>query len=170
MPLSSSFTLQVVADLTANLDLATGRVPLSLVQQVALSTGTGAGQADVLFEDTRTLAPSATEDIDLNGTTYRDPFGNNLALLRVKSIFVRAAAANTNNVVVGAAAATQWAALLGATGTVTLRPGATFAAWAGVADAVGYVVAAGSTDLLRIANSAAGTAVTYDIVIVGASA
>jgi len=73
-------------------------------------------------------------------------------------------------VIVGAAAGTQWAALLGTTGTVTLRPGAFFCMAAGAADATGYVCAAGATDLLKIANSGAGTAVVYDIVIIGASA
>jgi len=170
MPLSSSFTLQVVADLTKQFDLSLGRVPLSKVYSSVMVSGTAAGQADIVFQDTRTLAPSATEDLDLNGTTLQDPFGTNLALLRVKGIFVSAAVANVNNVVVGAAAATQWATLLNATGTVTLRPGASFSAWAGVADATGYAVVGGASDFLRVANSAAGTSVTYDIIIVGCSA
>lgn len=88
----------------------------------------------------------------------------------MKAIVVSAAAANANNVVVGNAAATAWAALLGATGTVTLRPGAAMAVFAGAADATGYAVGAGATDLLKIANSGAGTGVTYDIVVIGASA
>lgn len=170
MPLSSSYTMQVVADLTKVLDLSTGRVPLSKVYSSVMASGTAAGQADIVFQDTRTLAPSANEDLDLNGTTLQDPFGVNLALLRVKGILISAAAANVNNVIVGAAAATQWATLLNATGTVTLRPGATFAAWAGVADGTGYAVVAGASDFLRVANSGAGTSVNYDIIIVGCSA
>lgn len=171
MPLSSSFALQVQGDLTKTIGgLATGRVPLSDTFSTILTNGTAAGQADIMFADTRVLAPSANEDIDLTGTTFKDPFGTNLALVRVKGIVVRAAVANTNTVVVGNAAATAWAALLGATGTVTLRPGAVFAAYAGVADAIGYTVGAGATDLLRVTNGGAGTSVTYDIIIVGASA
>jgi hypothetical protein len=40
---------------------------------------------------------------------------------------------------------------------------------AGPADALGYLVTAGTGDVLRITNGGAG-AVTYDIAIVGASA
>ena len=36
--------------------------------------------------------------------------------------------------------------------------------------AAGYAVAAGSTDVLRVANSSSGTTVTYDITIIGTSA
>ncbi len=170
MPLTSAFALQVQADYTKAVGaLATDRMPLSDLFSVALASGTSAGQADMVFADTRVLAPSSNEDIDLNGTTFKTPFGDSLALLRVKGIVVRANAANSNNVVVGAAAATPWTGLLTATGTVTLRPGAVFSAFAGVADAVTYAVGAGATDLLRVANSGAGTSVTYDIVIVGAT-
>lgn len=171
MPLASSFTAQVTGDLTKVIGtLVTGRVPLNDTFSVSLVNGTSAGQADMMFADTRTLAPSANEDIDLNGTTYKTPFGDNLALVRVKGLVVRASATNVNNVVLGAAAATQWATLLNATGTVTLRPGAVFAAYAGVADATGYAVGAGASDFFRVANSGAGTSVTYDIVIIGATA
>lgn len=170
MALSSAFTARVLANYTQSLDLATGTIPLDLVKTITLATGTAAGQADQVFMDTRTLAPSANEDLDLNGSTLRDGFGNNLAFLRVKGIYISAAAANVNNVVVGAAAATQWATLLNTTGTVTLRPGASFLAFAGAADATAYAVVGGASDFLRITNSAAGTSVNYDIVIVGATA
>jgi hypothetical protein len=137
--------------------------------RVALTTGTGAGQADRLYAATRTIGASSNEDLDLAGVLL-DEFGAAITFARVKTLFVQAAAANVNNVVVGAAAATQWATLLNTTGTVTLRPGAGFLAYAGTADATAYVVGAGASDFLRVANSGAGTSVTYDIVIIGASA
>mgnify|MGYP000184442162 CR=1 FL=1 len=40
---------------------------------------------------------------------------------------------------------------------------------AGAADATGYTVTATTADLLRIANSGAGTTVDYTIVVVGTS-
>jgi len=40
---------------------------------------------------------------------------------------------------------------------------------AGAADATTYAVTAGTGDLLKVANSAGGTSVTYDIVIIGSS-
>jgi hypothetical protein len=41
---------------------------------------------------------------------------------------------------------------------------------AGVADAIGWGVTAGTGDLLKVANSAGSTSVNYDIVVIGNSA
>lgn len=136
---------------------------------VTLVDGTAAGAADLMFSDQRTLAASANEDLDLAGV-LADVLGTTLTMVRVKGLYIAAAAGNTNDVVVGAAAANQWATLLNAAGTVTLRPGAVFMATAGVADATAWAVTASTGDLLRVANSAGGTSVTYDIVVIGASA
>jgi hypothetical protein len=155
--------------LTGALDLNSPASQLDYDKVFNLATGTGAGQADRVWHDQRTLAASTSEDLDLAGA-LEDALGSPFVLARVKGLLVFAAEANVNNVVVGAASATAWAALLGATGTLTVRPGALVAAFAGKADATGYVCASGSTDLLKIANGGAGTSVTYDIVIVGASA
>lgn len=169
MALTSDFSMSASGLYTKTGDLSTPSDDLSWRRTVHLDTGTAVGKADLRFTDTRTLAASATEDLDLAGV-LTDAFGVALTFVRIKGLFISAAAANTNNVIVGNAAATAWAALLGATGTVTLRPGASMGVMAGAADATGYAVAAGSTDLLKVANSGAGTGVTYDILIIGASA
>lgn len=169
MALASKLALNVVANLTSALDLADASVPLTKLYRTVLTTGTGAGMADLVFHDQRTLAASATEDLDLAGV-LASPLGTTLTFARVKGLIVNALSTNTNNVVVGAASATQWATLLNSTGTVTLRPGATFAAFAGEADATGYAVGAGATDLLKVANSGAGTSVSYQIIVIGCSA
>lgn len=170
MALETVFSLAVLAALTKTSDL--GSVPkaqLDFQRRVQLRTGTAAGQADKLWFDERTLAASATEDLDLAGVLV-DEFGATVTLARIKGLVVAAAAGNTNNVVVGAAAANPWAALLGATGTVTVRPGACVAACVSEGDATGYAVTAGTGDLLKVANSAGGTSVTYQIIVIGASA
>ncbi|MFC9680003.1 hypothetical protein [Streptomyces sp. NPDC056948] len=170
MPLSGTvLAVSAFAELTTALDLGTARSPHSLSRSVSLSSGTGAGKADRVFSDRRTLAASGTEDLDLAGSLV-DAFGATITFARIKGIIVAAAAGNTNNVVVGAASSNPWATLLGATHTLTLRPGAFVAVGTGVADATGYAVTAGTADLLKVANSGAGTGVTYDIHIIGASA
>jgi hypothetical protein len=170
MALTTDVSFRLLATLTKAADISsTPEATVDFQQRIKLTTGTSAGQADKLFYDARTLAASATEDLDLVGT-LTDQFGDLFSPVRIKALAVLAAAGNSNNVIVGAAAATQWAALLGTTGTITLRPGAFFCAVAGEADATGYVCAAGSTDLLKVANSGAGSSVTYSIVVVGASA
>lgn len=170
MPLSAQLNVAVAAELTSLLDLATATVPLNFTRAVGLASGTGAGQADRIFHDRRTLAASANEDLDLAGV-LTDPFGATITFARIKGLLVAAAAGNTNNVVVGNAATNGFITWVGAaTHTVTVRPGGVLALLAGGADATGYAVTAGTGDLLRIANSAGGTSVDYDIVLIGASA
>lgn len=170
MALSSQYSFSAGADLTSALDLASGSVPLSVRRAVALTSGTGAGKADRIFHDRRTLVASATEDLDLAGV-LSDAFGVSLTFARIKLLYVSAAVANTNNVVVGNATSNGFISWVGgAAHTVTVRPGGFLALGAGQADAVGYAVTAGTADLLRIGNSGAGTPVTYDVVLIGASA
>lgn len=170
MPLTSRVAVTVDANYTKALDLSTGSVPLLKDYTKIFQTGTGAGQADLVFHDTRTLAASGTEDLDLAGVLV-DAYGVALTFVRLKFIIVAAADANTNNVLVGGVT-NGVASFLSpaATGITTLRPGA-FVAWAcGAADVTGYAVTAATADLLHIANSAAGTGVTYDVIIGGCSA
>mgnify|MGYP000488088098 CR=1 FL=1 len=54
-----------------------------------------------------------------------------------------------------------------ATHTVALPPGGNLIL---TAPASGWTVTAGTGDLLRVANSGAGTSVTFDIIIIGTSA
>lgn len=142
---------------------------LAVNRLIQLVDGLGAGKADLLYAKTRTLTASSNEDLDLAGV-LTDDFAATLTFARVKALYVAAAVGNANNVVVGAAAANPWATLLNATGTVTLRPGACLMAVAGITDATGYGVTAGTGDLLRVTNGGAGTSVTYDIAVIGNSA
>jgi hypothetical protein len=169
MAVTADLGISAGAYQTRTLDLTTSEDRLSFRRGVHLTSGTGAGKADRVFHDQRTLAASATEDLDLAGV-LTDAFGTAITFVRIKGLFISAAAANSNNVVVGAAASNAWATLLNATGTLTLRPGASFGAMSGAADATAMAVTATTGDLLKIANSGAGTSVVYDIVIIGASA
>lgn len=169
MPLTSRLSVAASAIQTAALDLGTAQAQLSKSYTVDLANGTAAGQADRTFHDTRTLAASATEDLDLAGV-LTDAFGTVLTFARIKGLVVSAAAGNSNNVIVGGAASNGFVSWVGgATHTVTLRPGATFVLMAGTADSTGYAVTAATGDLLRIGNSGAGSTVTYDIAVIGCS-
>lgn len=154
------------------IDLSRPVAPFNVQRGVLLDPGTGAGQVDRLWTDTRTLTASSTEDLDLVGAALFDPFGVAVTFARVKGLFVYANPANTNNVVVGANVVNGWATLIGPTGasggTITLRPGGGAALFSG-ADATGHVTTAGTGDLLHVANSGAGTSVIYDIGVIGCS-
>lgn len=175
MGLTSRLVAHVTAthtDTAPAADLGTptaAAVNLSQKRDVSLASGTAAGQGDLLWSDQRTLSASASEDLDLAGV-LADAFGSTVTFVRVKGLYVSAAAGNTNSVVVGAASSNAWATLLNAAGTVTLRPGGFFLAGTGVADATGWAVTAGTGDMLTVTNSSSGSSVTYDIVIIGASA
>lgn len=169
MTLVSRLSINIDANLVAALDLASGSVPLLKSYSTVLQTGTGAGQADRIYHDQRTLVASATEDLDLAGS-LTDAFGSALTFAKIKALVVSAAAGNTNNVLVGGVAAGLSTLIQPqSTGLVVVRPGATFAVFAGAADATGYAVTATTADLLHVANSSSGTPVTYDIVIIGTS-
>lgn len=170
MALVTTLTTQVVADLTTARDLVSAVAPLSYRHRVSLASGTGAGQADLVFSDTRTVNASSNDDLDLAGG-LTDAHGNSLTFAKVKGLVIVASASNTNNIHVGGDATNTFLTwVVAEPDAVILRPGASLALFAGVADATGYAVTASTGDLLRITNAAGGTSVTYDIVIVGTSA
>lgn len=170
MPLQTKTSLTVAGLLTSTPDLAAARVDFSKVYAAELANGVAAGQADKIWADTNTLAASANVDLDLAGVLL-DVFGQAIAFARIKAIILSALAGNTNNVVLGGAATNTFVGPFGAaTHTLAVRPGATLALFAGAGDATGYPVTAGTGDLLRVANGGAGSTVTYDIMIIGASA
>lgn len=167
MALTSEFTVKAVCELSSALDLATAAVPLTLTERIRLSSGTGANQADLIFHDTRTLAASATEDLDLAGV-LANALGTTLTFARIKAVIVSAAAANTNNVNLTRPASNGAPLFLAAGDGIAVRPGGVFA-WV-APDSTAVAVTGGTGDLLTLTNSSSGTSVTYSVVIVGASA
>lgn len=167
MTLSTNMRLDLKSTLSTALDLVTSRAPLAYSSTIDLASGVGANQADKVFADTRTLAASATEDLDLAGV-LSDPLGAALTFARIKAVLVKAAAGNTNNVQVTRPAANGVPLFLAAGDGLAVRPGGLFL-WV-APDATGVAVTAGTGDLLTFTNSAGSTGVTYDVVIIGASA
>lgn len=167
MGLTSRLTVAAVADLTGALDLATASVPLDMTTVIRLASGTAANQADKIFHDRRTLVASATEDLDLAGS-LTDALGATITMARIKALIVKAASANTNNVNVIRPAANGVPLFLAASDGIPVLPGGVLA-WI-APNAAGIAVTAGTGDLITFTNSAAGTSVTYDVVIIGASA
>lgn len=150
----------------ASRDVANARQDISHQRTLQLASGTANGQADLFFADTRTLAASASEDLDLAGG-LTDAFGSTLTHVEIVGVMISALAANTNNVLVGGAASNAWGAIFGATNDIlVLKPGASLLLMCDT----GYAVTAGTGDLLKIANSGSGTGVTYTIVLIGRSA
>lgn len=162
MGLNLEVSARIEGVVTGSNDISAPSQSLDVKELLAYATGSGAGQASIVFADTRTLVASASESLDLAGALV-DAFGGSITFPSVKAILVKAHADNTNNVVVGNAAANAFVGPLGATGTVTLEPGD----FALLASKTGFVVTPATGDLLKVANSSSGSSVTYDIVIIG---
>ena len=120
-------------------DLGSPKMRVSVSKALALIEGTDAtNKANIFFADTRTVAISANENIE-------------------------AAAANVNSVQVTRPASNGFIGPFMATGDgVSIKPGE----YALFVSQSGWAVTAATGDLLNIANSGAGTSVTYDLVIV----
>lgn len=171
MSLTSRVEVKVQSTLTGTQDLGSSKATMVKSYALNLADGTLAGQANRVWGDTRTLGPSASEDLDLAGALL-DALGGPFVLTRVRALIVAAAPgpAQVNDVLVGGAAATQFLSWVGAaTHQVRLRPGCAFALLDGQLDLTGYVVSGGTADLLRVTNGGAGTSVTYDIIVIGTS-
>ena len=165
----------VTADLTFNLDArlagsavgaASRAINASIDRVNQFAPGNAAlGKADLMYTATRTLAASATEDLDLAGV-LTDAFGATFTATEVMAIVVEAATGNTNNVVIGGAASNAFLGPFGeAAHTLAIKPGQYIA----LTDVQGWAVTAGTGDLLKVANSSSGTAVTYTITVIGRS-
>jgi hypothetical protein len=166
MALVSDILVRAVLDQSTALDLVTATAPLTLSQRHRLTSGTGTGAADVLFSDTRTLAASATEDLDLAGA-LASALGGSAVFAKLKAVLVTAAAGNTNAVNLTRPAANGVPLFLAAGDGLGIQPGGTFL-W--VAPGTGVTVTAATGDLITFTNAAAGTPVTYSVVLVGTSA
>lgn len=164
--LATKLTVGLTATQTNAVDLGTTAFPLRFSHTETLPTGTAANKADRLFTDTRTLAASASEDLDLAGV-LTDAFGVAITFAKVKGILVEAAEANTNNVVVGPQATAPFVGPFGADDqTQTIKPGGVYA---NTAPGAGWPVTATTGDKINVANSGGTTGVTYKIMIWGTS-
>lgn len=166
MSLTSKIALSVVASLTGTADLTTPRADLSKQYTSRLADGTGLGQANRIFSDQRTLAASATEDLDLAGV-LADALGSTITMAKLKALIVTAASGNTNNVNLTRPASNGVPLFLAASDGIGILPGGMFA-WV-APTAAGVTVTAGTGDLLTFTNSSSGSSVTYDVVIIGST-
>lgn len=168
MSAQANIKLSIDAHLDAAIDLGTVAQALLYGPTYVFADGTGADQIKQVFADTRTISASSNEDLDLAGG-LTNALGQSITFTKIRAIAIKASPSNTNNVLVGGAASAQFASWVGdATDVVVVRPGGLLVLVA--PDATGYAVTATSADLLRIANSAGSTSVSYDIVLLGTTA
>lgn len=160
--LNGNIVIQTNFQYSGSADLQTLQAPMQRSVSIALASGTGSGQANMMFADERALSSGANESLDLAGG-LTDAFGTTITFTTVKAIIVESPSTNTVNVTLGAAASNQFVGPLGsATDTLSVRPGGVAVL---VAPQTGWTVTAGTGDLLKVLAGAA--AVTYRITIIG---
>lgn len=167
MALAANVKVSINATLTKTADFESASSAIAHALSVAFTDGTAAGMADRIFKDTRTLAASATEDLDLSGA-LTNIYGEAVVFADVRCILITADSGNTNNVNVTRPASNGLPIFLAASDGVAVRPGGAFLYLA--QDATAIPVTAGTGDLLTLTNSSGTTGVTYSITIIGASA
>lgn len=129
--------------------------------------GSGADQAQIVFEDTRTLAGVTNESLDLGGGLPHD-LGGTITFSAVKVLIIKADDGNTGNLRVGAAVSNAFQGWFGAAAVGVLVPpgGAIFLVDPG---ATGEASPSGTGDLLRVENLSAGAS-TYQVYVAGEGA
>lgn len=139
-------------------------LPVLLDWSYPFSNGTGAGQVSQLYQDTGTIAGSASTNIDLAGS-LTNIFGATITFTKIKFIWVKADAGNNvaNNLQVSRGSSNGFVWFLAASDGFILAPGA-FNIWS---DPVGVAVTAGTGDILTLTNGAATNVITYYLVIGG---
>lgn len=160
---TATIELNVRAKQTGTGDLGTPQVTAVLEKILAFAAGTAAvGQSNILFSDERTLAASATENLDLAGA-LTDALGASIAAAEIVAIAIVANAGNTNDVLLTRPAANGVPAFLAASDGVAIGPGDIFL----LTNRKGIAVVAATGDLLTVTNSAGTTGVTYQVIIIG---
>lgn len=156
--LSASLAFNAV--LTGTHALTPGSAGVSISKSLQFLPGTATlDQTDSMFADQRTLAASASENLDLTGTLL-SPLGSTVTQAEVVALYFEVI---SGSIIVGNAASNPFVGPLGATGTYTLAAGE----FVLMSSRAGYVVTPSTGDLLKITAGSGGA--VYDIVIAGRS-
>lgn len=163
---TATLIASVTATLAGTADLGTPTAPVKASKQISIAPGTAAlDQADVLWADQRTLAASATENLDIAGV-LAGLLGGTLTEAEITAIYLEADVGNTNDVAFFGAASNSFnGPLSGTTPKLTLGPGDV----AMITNRKGWTITPTTADIILVANTAAGTPVSYKVIIVGRS-
>lgn len=149
MALNAQVTLSVVAHESSAADLARALRVTSAAYSASISDGTGAGQAQIAWSDSRTLGASSDSLNPASLSDTRDGAAVTVAFTAIKVIYIKNSHASNS--------ITVTSTTLSSSGSVTVEPGACLA--------VAAATAAGKTPANFTVAGAAGT--TYDVALLG---
>ncbi|MGH8358116.1 MAG: hypothetical protein ACRESF_11540 [Pseudomonas sp.] len=133
------------------------------------TSGTAAGQADLIYAAQITIAGAGATTININSSPVKDWFGTNIVMVRISYFFINLLTSTTaSSVAIGNAAnpIVNWISL--GTSTIKLQNGGIWVQ--GYSDATGYVVTMTTADQLKILNNDGTNTATLNVCIVGKSA
>jgi hypothetical protein len=159
---TSKLSVNLTALLSDSLDLSTVRDEVIKPYTIDIGNGTGAGLANQMFSDTRTVTTGATDTLDFAGVLLNG-IRQTITLTALKLLIIRPAAANTTILSVTRPAANGVPIFAAAGDACPVGPGGIFV-WS--APGAGVAVTAGTGDLVDIVN-AAGASATYDVIAIG---
>jgi len=164
MNLTTSIKTNFQASGTKVLDDRTANDPVAQNQTTSLTNGNTSGKANQSFHDQRTLATGVGEDLDLSGSLV-DAFGDSITFTTIKALRIK----NTSLVstlIVGGAAANAMANIFTAlTDEIIIQQGGLLILESPL---LGYLVTAGTADLLRFEHGAEdAAALIYELTLVG---
>ena len=159
-------SLDAGAEISGRVDSVTAGVNDFPSLAIDYTDGTSSNQAKTYFIDSRALAATTTESLDLAGS-LADPFGTTITFTVIKEIVIAIVSPDgSKKLRVGPQnVANAWQGPFGGTGaTVYIE---FFHHWKMPSEPyTGYTVTAGTGDLLVINNPTASS-ITYGIIIVG---
>lgn len=147
--------INIVAKITG-IERVTGDIESTVISiadrdPLSVPNGTGNGQADLQWSDTRTVGTGG-DTLDLN--TITDTLGRTINFAKVKALLIVASTANASTIIIGDAATNPFQSGFGGAGnTFTLPAGGVFMIAAPVA---GWASTSGASDKLKITGGAAG--------------
>lgn len=161
---TGSLSLKLDARLVGAADLGNPVAPVAIEKVLRLVAGTDAlGKADILWADTRTIAASSSENLDLAGV-LTGLLGGSVTAAEIIAIVLVADAGNVNDVqFFGAASNAFNGPLSGTTPKLAIGPDD----MAMVTNRKGWTVTASTGDILLAGNGGSGSAVTYSIALIG---
>lgn len=165
--LSTIIRASVAAQYTDDQTIVALSAPLAFEKVFSWFNGTAIDQADKIYMKRDAVTNGAPDTIDLAGS-LTDVFGNALTFAKVTAIIVSnrsTTAAEIMTIGAGTNPLLNWVIATG--DGVKIGPGGLFMQVD--PSLAGYAVTAGTGDVLQI-SVAAGTAVPYDMVVIGRSA
>lgn len=161
--LSGSCSAKVGMKLNAgDSSLSDDQVKADEAFSINFTNGTGAGQADLMYQVRGSLASSGTDTYDLDAGTLEDRFGNGLTFVKVKAVILSHTSSSSASSIAMAGDFTT---------TIKLPQQNLVAGGAHEShDPTGWTVTASTADVITVVNNDGSNTATYDLYIIGTSA